>query len=1039
MKKTSIHRKIATTALLCSTFWTSVSFAQQVPAETDAASTAQEETSGSAIEDTQDIVVVGSQIKGSSVTDALPVTVVSPAQIATTAAVSGDELFRSIPQMGDVTFNSSYIPNSSNSARGDVGSVNLRNLGPGNTLVLLNGRRVVAHPVSQADENLVPVISYNTNAIPVGGVQRLEVLRDGAAAIYGTNAVAGVVNTVLRNDYDGASLDAQYGFAEGTHLKEITVNGGIGHNFGENRGNISLYGSYMHRSALEAQDQDFTASSDRRPLFVGTRFEGVTNLDSREARSGWASLATPTAFGTVRQNGVALTSAAGLFHIQPGTNAGCQAALGNGICIDDGAIATGGVDRNLRLDVPAAYNTSIMPKIDRLNLFLTGRYEVTDDVEIFGEAGLYLAKSKAIQSPSGTLAAGPISIPASNYWNPFGPVTFADGTVNPNRLQGLNIPAEGLPVTIRSYLFSDAGQNNVIVKNNQYRLLGGIRFEAFGFDWESAALYSAARVHDQSDGISATLLQQQLALSTPDAYNPFNGGNLANPSLADTAMSSQAALDAIRIKTNRISKSTLALVDLKGSKSDLIELPGGSVGLAVGLELRRETQIDDRDPRVDGTTSFTDQVTGIFYPSDLIGTSQTPDTKGARTVASAYAELALPLVSPEMEIPLIRKLEVQVAGRFENYSDVGSVAKPKVAAAWDLFDGVRLRGSWAKGFKAPNLELVNATVVSRTNNRTDYIRCEARSRLPTNNPLYIDSFANCGESFNTLAMRAGNKNLKPEKSDTWSAGIVLEPQFIPSDFGQFVFTVDYWNIRQKGIVGLFGEGNAIILDYYDRVTGGTNPDVVRADPTADDIALFTAAGMDPVGQVLYVNDQYRNLLPQKASGIDFGMNWQVRDTGIGDFSLDLNIAYLRKFYRQPSPEIAELLAARDEGIINPGTTITQGGTLVRQDSRPRWKGSASLTWSYENFQIGAFTSYVGSVEDNDLIDNEGMPWLIDSSMTGNLYFQFKIPEDGKDRYRLRLGVRNLTNEKPPLSSGGFNGLLYNPYGRYWYASVRADF
>ena len=126
-------------------------------------------------------------------------------------------------------------------------------------------------------------------------------------------------------------------------------------------------------------------------------------------------------------------------------------------------------------------------------------------------------------------------------------------------------------------------------------------------------------------------------------------------------------------------------------------------------------------------------------------------------------------------------------------------------------------------------------------------------------------------------------------------------------------------------------------------------------------------------------------------------------------------------------------------MINAGTNITQGGSLVRRDSRPRWKGSASLTWSPENIQIGAFTSYVGSVNDTDLIDDDGNYWLIDSSMTGNLYFQFTVPQDGKDRFRLRLGVRNITDEKPPLSSGGYNGLLYNPYGRYWYASVRTEF
>jgi iron complex outermembrane receptor protein len=162
----------------------------------------------------EEIVVVGSRIEGAKATAALPVTVIDAKQLDAVAASSGDDLFRSIPQMGDVNYNSSYLPGSSNSARGDIGSVNLRNLGSGNTLVLLNGRRVVAHPTSQADgTSLVPTITYNTNAIPTSGLKRLEVLRDGAAAIYGTDAVAGVVNTVLQDNYNGVQVEVQHGAA----------------------------------------------------------------------------------------------------------------------------------------------------------------------------------------------------------------------------------------------------------------------------------------------------------------------------------------------------------------------------------------------------------------------------------------------------------------------------------------------------------------------------------------------------------------------------------------------------------------------------------------------------------------------------------------------------------------------------------------------------------------------------------------------------------------------------------------------------------
>ncbi|MBU2137095.1 MAG: TonB-dependent receptor [Alphaproteobacteria bacterium] len=976
-----------------------------------------------------EIIVVGSQVQGSRITDAVPVTVLGQDELQAVAAASGDELFRSIPQMGDVSFNSSYLPNSSNSARGDVGSVNLRNLGVGNTLVLLNGRRVVTHPSSRADENLVPVLTYNTNAIPVNGLQRLEVLRDGAAALYGSDAVAGVVNTVLRTDYDGLTLDAQYGGAEGTGLRQTDLSALFGRNF--DRGNVTVFASYTDRTALDAQDQDYTASLDRRPLFAGTRFDGATSLDSRSTVTPWGYF---QASAPVRRNGALVTSSAGFFHVQPTTFPGCATPTSGGLCLDDGSISTAGADRDLRFDSPAAYNTTVIPEVERVNLFLTGNYDLTDEITGFGELGYYTATTKSLQTSTGTLSSMPITMPASSYYNPFGPTTFANGTVNPNRLSGIDAPASGRDVTIRTYNFSDAGPNQVDVENSQWRALAGLRGERFGFNWEGAILYSKAEVEDVSDGISATLLQRQLSLSTPEAYNPFNGANLQNTSLADTAPSSQAALDAIRIKTVRRNTSSLALADFKVSRPDLFALPGGDVGMAFGVEYRRETQKDDRDGRVDGTINFTDAVSGATYTGDLIGTSPSPDTKGSRTVTSAFIEFGVPVISPDMNIPLVQSIEMQLAGRFEDFSDAGSVAKPKVAVAWDVVDGLRLRGSWAQGFKAPNLEQVNATLVTRSNTRTDFIRCEADLRAGR-----ITSFAACSRASATTAQRAGNQDLKPEESETWGAGVVFEPQFLPPEVGNFIFTVDYWRVKQEGIVGLFGEGNALILDYLLRTQGTSNPDVIRAAPTADDVAAFAGTNLTPVGQVLFVNDQYQNLLPQEARGLDIGVAWSLNGTRFGDFSASFNAAHLLKFYRQPSPAIQALLDAQAAGAINPGVNIAGGGDLIRDEGRPEWKWSASATWRYEQFTLGAFTQYVGDVQDFGLIDAAGDPWIVDSQLTANLYGQYQFTDGMAADTRLRVGVRNLTDEKPPLASDGYLGELYTPYSRYWYVSVRKTF
>src|SRR5690606_25839871 len=296
------------------------------------------------VTDLDRVTVVGSQIRGSSAAAILPVVTMQPEQIAATGAISGDDLFRSIPQMGDVSFVGTNGGNSSNYARGDIASVNLRGLGVGNTLLLVNGRRTVVHPTSQADGNLVPVLTYNANAIPVNGLQRVEVLLDGAAAIYGTDAVAGVVNNVLRDDVHGGEVTVQAGTGEGTGLRDWGVSGILGRNTDDLRGNVTLSFNHYRTTGIDSLDYDWTAPGDRRFDFLGTRFEGNPTLDRRSATSAWGNFTTRQ---PVTRDGELITSGAGAFHIQPVTNADCAAGIDDAICVGSGSKASSGADRNL--------------------------------------------------------------------------------------------------------------------------------------------------------------------------------------------------------------------------------------------------------------------------------------------------------------------------------------------------------------------------------------------------------------------------------------------------------------------------------------------------------------------------------------------------------------------------------------------------------------------------------------------------------------------------------------------------------------------
>lgn len=970
------------------------------------------------------VEVIGTQIKRAAASEnLLPSLGIRPEQIEATGAVNGDDLYRSIPQMGDVTFHSGNGTSSSNFARGDISGANLRNLGPGNTLLLINGRRTVLHPTSQGDENAVPVFAYNVNTIPVPGLARVDVLLNGASAIYGADAVAGVVNNVLRDDYDGASISMQYGFGEGTGLRDRMISGLWGHNFHDLRGNVTLAYTLQDSTGLTSHDQWWTATRDRRFDFADTRFAGYGSLN--RTLGGYSRFANLTALqtGAVTQNGTALTTSAGFFHTQPTTNAGCIVQLTAGTCIDDGSQDVAGADANLRWDSQKEFPSSFDPEFNRVNLFATSKYDFDNGIGLFSELGYYRSRSHMWQPTASSISAQVAIVAASNYWNPFGAVYLPDGSLNPNRLPGLNVPAEGINVAIRGIKMERP--TIVDVDHKQYRALVGLRGLHFGFDWETALLYSQATATDSMNAISSTALERSMALSTPAAYNPFA-----------TSINSDAVIDSVTFNAVRATKSTLALWDFKASRPDLFSIPAGDIGIATGVEVRRETQLDDRDPRVDGTITW-NSISGVAYPGDMFGVSPTPDTYGKRTVSGIYAELYLPLVSPDWNIPLVRRFDVQIAGRAEHYSDFGNVSKPKVAFGWDIFDGLSVRGSWSKAFRAPNLEQMNAAMIVRTNGRIDPLLCEASVRNGS-----LANFAACAINYGISGNRMGNPDLKPETSDNISGGIVFEPKFLPEGLGKLRMSVDYFKYEQEGIIGMYGDTNHLALDYLLRVQGSSNPAVVRAAPNADDIARFAGTGLAPTGEVLYLEEQFVNLLPQRVRGVDFAVDWQSQETAFGTFSLGVNGTRLIEFYREVSPDVQVLVDARNAGTINAATSIVGGGDLLMINGKPKWKWTGIAVWSIGNFQTGLTARYTGNYYENFLRDSIG--YYEPGSSTywnGHVKYTLGNAQGWLAGTSIKLGVNNIEDRRPPISSDtrGYLPLLYTGTPRYWYVNVTKEF
>ena len=952
-----------------------------------------------------EIIVVGTQIKGSDIAGILPVTSLVEADIELTGAVSGDELLAAIPQLGDVTFTETNFGAGVNGARGDVGSVNLRGVGDGNTLVLLNGRRLVNHPGTQA-VNQTPVVSVNSNALPVTGIKRLEVLRDGASAVYGSDAVAGVINTQLDDNYEGLQIQLQYGTSEGTSLDETTGTIKWGKDFNDGQTNISLFGNGLIRNGMPASEFRNSSTEDLRPFFEGTIYEDNTDLRN-------TSVDTPFGIFRTVSGGQALGIGDNNFHIQPDSFAGCLGPdLPGGVCADNSGSTTTALGEDLRLD--RSRFRDIVGDTDRINLFGFVNHDFENGVEFFGEASYYYADFTRRREAAQFISSqrNRLTIPTTAFYNPFGEAIFFD-----------------------RFRPTDAGPRETNVKNDSFRLLGGLRGDWNDWSWETALLHSEAETRDRTNRVSLSLFQDAVSRTDSSAYNPFAGGSIGDFS-APTTFNDQATIDSFLVEVKRDGRTSLTLADAKFSNANLYSLPAGDIGAAVGVEWRNEGFEDDRDDRLDGTITFTDDFTGVTLGSDVMGSSPTPDTDGSRDVISAFVELAVPVVSPDMNIPLVHSFDLQLAARAEDYSDVGSVVRPKIAASWFPFETFQIRGAYSEGFRAPNLEQINATAIRRVNTgREDYILCHAIA----NGPNFTND--NDCDNVGVEGVRSGGPDLDPESSKNFSIGATFEP------FDFITLTADWWRIEQEDLVGLFSDQNEISLDYLRRLQGSSNPNVVRAAPDPDTAAIFVAAGLDPsgAGEIIEVLQQFSNLDLRESEGLDFGAHLDF-DTEMGSFKISANAAHILTFFQNPSPEGQELTAAIEAGTLSSIVPIVAQSSLLRQNGNPDWRLSGSLRWNKGNWGAGAFYRYVGSVVDTS-VNNDGDPPLpIPTFQTVSLYadYTFNDLDQGNifEDVRLRFGVRNVGNRLPPIADefarGYFSGLHSNR-GRYWYGSVRKTF
>ncbi|WP_411820056.1 TonB-dependent receptor [Hyphococcus formosus] len=1001
--------------------------------------------------ETDEIVVVGTQVKGANIAGELPVTVLGSDDIEGAGDLTFEDLLTNIPQAGGLDFNSTA--ELSNDARGDIASLNLRTLGADTSLVLVNGRRIVSHPQTQTFGG-VPIQFVNMNAIPTYGLGRVEILRDGASALYGSDAISGVLNAVIRDDYEGLNARVRYGLAEGTDQRDLNLRVYGGRYFNDDRTNVSFSAQYYDRKGLDASDLDFTADADHQfdprlspdsPFYGSTSFRNDSSFSPYgEFRVGHADSSADGIDGErVRQNGDSITSSAGLFHLQPEgffpNSSQHGIPFGNGLELDDGSFTSSTTTSGNGLDLlvgDEAYRTrplydnqnrlrKIIPDTQRFNLALNATHELNDSIELYGDFIFYNSQSEKFFGPSVLSTSNNFVIPASYYWNSFGAEMLPDGSVNPNRLPGIDAPAEGLDIAVRRYRFNELGARTIDVSQTQWRTLGGARGVYKNWDWDTAFGYSRASAKDVGLLVSRSALYAELSRSDAGALNIFDGPDITD---VEAVEASGIGVDVTRKSTN-----TLMTWDLRASTPRLFTLPTGNVGFGWGVEWRRETIEDDRDERLDGTISFTNPLTGEFFESDLLGVSATADVAAERNVFSAYSEMIIPVFTDTG----IGSATIQAAGRMEHYTDIEeTVLKPRVLATWAPADQLSFRAAYSLGFRAPNLVQTSTPSFSRFSNfQEDWSHCTF---------VQQSSGASCLD-FAVTSVISGNPDLKPETSTNLSAGIVLKPA------DGWVFTADYWSIELNGTVGTIPRNDQIAIDEFLRRTGqGFNPNVEREDPDADriaDIAAYNIANgtsIEPFGDILFVNETFLNLQTRKTAGFDFFGRYETPRTKYGRFKVSVNAALLTKYEQDPFDEVLPLLS---DSISSENIDPSSVGDLIQVESRPKWRGSANFRWNYNsNVGVGMNARYVGRVYDPDvtatLEDGTEIDFEVSRWYRLDFYADYSFRRSGPlSGTRIRVGINNLTNNEPPLydNSAGYSGRLHSVTPRYFYFDVRKRF
>lgn len=975
-------------------------------AQTDAATQADQNKAAPQAQTLQTIVVTGSHISRAEIETSNPVTIVTAEQIAKTGQLTLGSIIQNLPQVTG----SAHTPNLDFGGNTGATFIGLRGLGANRTLVLIDGQRVQG----ETNQNIDGAVDLDS--IPSAAVERIEVLTDGASAIYGSDAIGGVINIILKSKYEGEQFSANYGISSRGDGETMGANFLFGHTFA--KGSIIGAVSYNKFEPLAGAKRKFS----RDMLSLSTTSAGAMKqvLGGNTLAGPLLNVAVPpdlaTAFGCDNPaQGLTLKNSAWQAGTSPTTSTDYRCSN-----------PTDNYNMNSVLDL-------VTPQV-RKNAYLKGTFNLTDHVSAFVTVIHDRTQSSANVPPTlyATSSVPGVAISADSYYNPFGEDFSTSGSAQ------YSVMFHPLGIVV------DQGTTTV-----DY-LMGGLKgdhqFIGHDWNWDVGVNYSHISlvvkemnlVNNQklAEGAGPSFLNSSnvvqcgsasdpIPLSDCTPWDPFNTN-----APSTLAMLKDPSLAGLTARNNVFSLSRMYYADASGG---ILDLPAGTAELAVGVSYRKVYQGGQNDTRL-----LIDPATGTC----MIGSSCTgPAVHGGFNVKETYGELFVPVLK---DLPFVHSLNLTLGDRYSKYSDFGSTNNWKVGVEFRPIQDLLLRGTISTVFRAPTVQdvFLNPFV---NGNALHSDPCEFMAPTPTTpnpnagNPACMGvpaqgTFINnavrdhTGVNALTSGSKFANFDLLPETGKSFDFGAVYSPAFVPG----LSVTVDYWRIYLANLINASTPETELSLCFL-------------GDNAFCPLIHRVQSGLS-AGQIVNILTPVVNLGRLDVKGADVSLRYRLPANRWGQFGVTINGTYLTQFKAQTAPGDPSNVVSNGAGLMAVGGTPIGSacpGEIVNGSCYfPRVRGQVALDWSRGSWSAQWRTRYLGRFRISGTTGNQqGV-----DRYGATLYHDITVGYDiNAIKTSINVGVNNVFDKQPPILFMNRVPELnvdtndFDVLGRFYWASVKVSF